>query len=448
MEKISLLAPTIKELIASDKETLRKTLQDIHPADIAEVIPSLKEQQQLELFLLLEKNKAREVFEKLDEEEEILLLEHLDKNKSIQLLKHMAPDEKADLFEELPKDLVNKLLRLMAPEKREELKQLLAYPEDTAGAIMTTEYVALPSYLTTSETLDKIREIAPRKETIYFVYIIDSADRLKGFVSLKNIVLSDKNKKLKEIMKTNVISVNTRDDQEEVAHIIQKYDLLVIPVVDSKNTLKGIITVDDIMDVVEKENTEDIYKMASIENLEENYFDTSFVTLAKKRGLWLAILLFTYTISTSLLRHYSPTIEMLVALAYFIPMLTGSGGNAGTQTSTLIIRGLAIGEIKFNQILKILRREIPMGLILGLLLGSLGYIRAMIMQRDPTLSIIVGIALVFTIIAATLTGSLLPLILRKLKLDPAIATGPFLTTIVDVTALIIYFEIARFLLAV
>jgi len=447
MKKQTLQIQTIKELLLSDRVRLKDILKDSHPADIAEVIPSLEEDEQLQLFLMLEKNVAHEVFERLDEDNEAILLERLGKEKAGRILNQMAPDERADLFEELPENVVLRLTRLMSDKERQDLNKLLAYPEGSAGSIMTTDYTSFSPDLLISEVLSQIRKIAPKKETIYFTYITNKLGELIGFASLKGIVLADPTHDLREVMNPNIISVNVKQDQEEVAKAIHKYDLLAIPVVDDSNRLQGIITVDDIIDVIEEESTEDMYKMASIEALDEKYFDTSFATLARKRILWLAILLFTYTISTSLLRHYSPTIEFLVALAYFIPMLTGSGGNAGTQSATLIIRGLAVGEIKFKQIFRVIRRETGMGLILGVFLGTLGYVRAMFMEKDPTLSFIVGAALVVTITAATLTGSLLPLLLRKLKLDPAIAAGPFLTTIVDVTALVIYFEIAKLLLS-
>lgn len=447
MKRQTLLTPTVRELLTSNKEELRQTLKDLHPADIAEMMPDLKKDEQLQLFGLLEKDKAQQVFENLEEEEEAALLKHLEKEEVKQILTQMPPDEKADLFGKLPDNIVAKLFQLLSEEERLNLRKLLAYPEGSAGAIMTTEYVSFKPDLTASEAIKQIRKIAPRKETIYFTYITDDLGKLLGFVSLKDIVLARPDQRLKEVMHTNVISANLNQDQEEVAKTIHKYDLLAIPVVDNFNQLQGIVTVDDIMDVMEEENTEDIYKMASIERLDEKYFDASFSTLARKRIIWLTILLFTYTFSTSLLRHYSPTLEFVVALAYFIPMLTGSGGNAGTQTATLIIRGLAVGEIKFKQIFKVLKREIGMGLILGTFLGGLGYIRALTMEKNPTFSLIIGIALICTITTATLTGALLPLLLRKLKLDPAIAAGPFLTTIVDLTALIIYFEIAKLLLS-
>jgi len=448
MKKPCLLTPTVKEFLRSNRKELKDILKELHPADIAEIIPTLEEKEQLQLFLLLEKDTANQVFERLDEEDEAVLLEYLAPEKAKQILNQMAPDERADLFEELPGKVASELLQLIGEEEKQELKKLLSFPEDTAGAIMTTEYVSFTPDITAVEAIKNIREIAPKKETIYFTYIIDEFGKLIGFVSLKDIVLANPNQKLKEVMHTNTISATLHQDQEEVARIIHKYDLLAIPVVDKSNLLHGIITVDDVMDVVEEENTEDIYKMASIEMLDEKYFDASFATLARKRITWLTVLLFTYTITTSLLQHYTATLEVILALAYFIPMLTGSGGNAGTQTATLIIRGLAVGEIKFKQIFKVLKREFGMGLILGFFLGGLGFIRALTMGKGPTFSLTIGIALLVTITAATLTGSLLPLLLRKLKLDPAIAAGPFLTTIVDITAIIIFFEIAKLLLSV
>lgn len=439
--------PKVKDLLSSNLGKLSRSLNKLHPADIAGIVHFLEEKEKIKLFEQLNKKLAYEVFDELDETEQAHLIKYFENKEAKEMLSQMPPDELADLFEATSNKEASRLYQLIDKEKRSELKELLTYPEDSAGAIMTTEYVAFSPEFTAGEAIKKIRKIAPRKETVYFNYIINKFGKLIGFVSLKDIVLANTNQKLEEIMHTNVISVNLKLDQEKVAKNIQKYDLIAIPVVDDANRLHGIATVDDVIDVVEEETTEDVYKMASIESLDKKYFNAKFMTLARKRVTWLTILLFTYTISTALLKHYSPTLEVAIGLAYFIPMLTGSGGNAGTQTATLVIRGIAVGEIKFKQIFKVLKREIGMGLILGSFLGILGGIRAVTMEKSPILSLTVGLALISSITVATLTGSVVPLLLRKIKLDPAIAAGPFLTTIIDVAAIIIYFEIAKLLLS-
>lgn len=437
----------VKDSLSSNLGKLSRSLNKLHPADIAGIVHFLEEKEKIKLFGQLNKKLAYEVFDELDETEQAHLIKYFENKEAKEMLSQMPPDELADLFEATSNKEASRLYQLIDKEKRSELKELLTYPEDSAGAIMTTEYVAFSPEFTAGEAIKKIRKIAPRKETVYFNYIINKFGKLIGFVSLKDIVLANTNQKLEEIMHTNVISVNLKLDQEKVAKNIQKYDLIAIPVVDDANRLHGIVTVDDVIDVVEEETTEDVYKMASIESLDKKYFNAKFMTLARKRVTWLTILLFTYTISTALLKHYSPTLEVAIGLAYFIPMLTGSGGNAGTQTATLVIRGIAVGEIKFKQIFKVLKREIGMGLILGSFLGILGGIRAVTMEKSPILSLTVGLALISSITVATLTGSVVPLLLRKIKLDPAIAAGPFLTTIIDVAAIIIYFEIAKLLLS-
>lgn len=449
MERKKIRLSEVKELLNTHPENLKKSLNNLHPADIAEIVHSLEEKKlQLKLFELLNKKIAPQVFDELDESEEAHLIKHFENKEIKEILSQMPSDELADLFESAPEKEAARLYQLISKEERSELKELLTYPEESAGAIMTTEYVAFRPELTAGEAIKKIRKIAPSKETVYFNYIINKFGKLIGFVSLKDIVLADTNQKLEEIMHPNVISVNLSLDQEKVARKIQKYDLIAMPVVDENNRLHGIVTVDDVMDVVEEETTEDVYKMASIETLDEKYFNAKFRTLARKRITWLTILLFTYTITTALLKHYSPALEVIVGLAYFIPMLTGSGGNAGTQTATLVIRGIAVGEIKFKQIFRVLKRELGMGLILGSFLGILGAIRAATMEKSPFLSLTVGLALICTITTATLAGTVIPLLLRKLNLDPAIAAGPFLTTIIDVTTIIIYFEIAKLLLSI
>jgi magnesium transporter len=358
----------------------------------------------------------------------------------------MSSDERVDLLSSLPDDVANKFLNLMSETERKDVEKLLKYPPNSAGSIMTTEYISLTPELTVSQASELIRQAAPKKETIYYTYVTDRQNRLIGFVSLKDIFMAKQDIPIRKIMNRKVIKAGAFQDQEEVAKAVRKYNLLALPVIDKNRKLVGIVTVDDILDVVKEENTEDFYKMAAMLSPKDAYFDTGFFTLIRRRIVWLIVLLIAEVFSGQILKNYTVALEALVALSFFIPMLLDTGGNAGTQSATIVIRGLATGEIGINQVFKVMRREAGMGLALGVVLGLFGLVRALLLEADPFLGIAVGLALAGTIVMATVTGALLPLLLKKIKVDPAVAAGPFITTIVDITALIIYFEIAKVLL--
>ena len=447
MRHLSIMLPEIKELLRLDKkEELSEAMKEMHPADIADALFNLSTKEQIALISRIDKKKIIKVFNELDEYEQFELLDKLEKELSAYLLNEMSSDERADLLSSLPDNVTDKFLNLMSEPERKDVEKLLRYPANSAGSIMTTEYISLTPELTVSQAADLIREAAPRKETIYYTYVTDHENRLIGFVSLKDIFMSKEDVSIKKIMHRKTIKANAFQDQEEVAKTVRKYDLLALPVIDKNRTLVGIVTVDDILDVVRKENTEDFYKMAAMLAPEDPYFETGFFTLVRRRIVWLLILLVAVQFSGQILKHYGFALQAVVALSFFIPMLLNTAGNAGTQSSTTIIRGMATGEIGSNQILKVLRREIALGLVLGTVLGVLGVGRALLLQSNPFVSLAVGLTLTATIIMATLSGAFLPMLLKKLKVDPAVAAGPFISTVVDITALIIYFEIAKALL--
>ncbi|MBN2097481.1 MAG: magnesium transporter [Candidatus Omnitrophica bacterium] len=448
MRHLSLMAPEIKELLktTNNKEELQEILREMHPADIADILFSLETKEQVILISRIDKKQMLKVFNQLDEYEQFELLDKLEKDLSAYLLNEMSSDERADLLSSLPDDVEKKFLNLMSEAERKDVEKLLKYPANSAGSIMSTEYVSLIPELTVAQATELLRQAAPKKETIYYSYVTDQDNKLIGFVSLKDIFLSSPEVPIKKIMNRKVIKALAKQDQEEVAKLVRKYNLLALPVVDKDKTLVGIITVDDIMDVVKEETTEDFYKMAAMLAPTDAYFETGFFTLVRRRIVWLLILLAAVQFSGQILKRYSFVLESVVALSFFIPMLLNTAGNAGTQSSTTIIRGLATGEIGISQIFKVVRREIMLGVVLGTLLGVLGVGRALLLQRNPIVSLAVGFALAATIVMATLSGAFLPMLLKKLKIDPAVAAGPFISTVVDITALIIYFEIAKSLL--
>jgi magnesium transporter len=422
---------------------LKRVLADSLAADIVETINSLELSEQVLVFRLLDKDMAAEVFSLLDHDAQEDLLGSFGKDRMKAIIEEMDPDDLTELFDELPDKVVRQLVRLLPPAERSMVSRLMGYPEESAGRLMTPEFIKLRQTLTVEESIAKIRHIGIDKETIYYSYVIDEKGMLIGIVSLRDLLLASPEKRIEEIMTTNYVFAYTHDDQEKVAGLLAKYDINALPVVDHDRRLVGIITIDDVVDVITEEATEDMHKMAGMEAPEDPYFSTGFLTLGRKRALWLIVLLVLSYLSSVVLKHYSDVLQILVPLAFFIPMLTGTCGNTGMQSATLIIRGLATGEIELGDFLKILLREIFMGLFLGIILGLFSFIRARFVDVNPFIGIAVGIAVFVSVLAANMIGATLPLLLKKLKIDPAVSAGPFITTIIDVTSLILYFEIAR-----
>ncbi len=427
---------------------LKSLLAGTLAPDIVEIIRSLGVSDQVILFRLLSKKTAAEVFSLLNHEEQEELLEHFSRDTVKELIEEMDPDDRADLFEELPDAMVRRLIRLLSPEDRYVLNELLNYPDDSAGRLMTPEFIKIDKDITAQQAIDQIRRIGINKETIYYSYVVDAGDTLIGTVSLRQLLLSDPGTRIRDIMTTSLVYVNTHEDQEEAARILGRYDLSVLPVVDREQKLVGIITIDDVVDVLQEEATEDFHKMAGMEATEDPYFATGFFLLGRKRALWLVLLLVTSYLSSIVLRHYSGVLEIVIPLAFFIPMLTGTCGNTGMQSATLVIRGLAVGEIVLRDVLRILGREILMGMFLGVVLGVFAYLRSLFLDVNPFVGVSVGLAVLISVITANVIGSMLPLALKKCKIDPAISAGPFITTIIDVTTLLLYFEIAKLLFGI
>lgn len=422
---------------------LKKYLSEILPPDIMELIDPLDITDKVIVFRLLNKEIAAEVFSLLDHDDQEELLKQFGEAKIREIIGEMDPDDRTELFDELPENMVKALIKLLSPEERALANRLLNYPEDSAGRLMTPEFIELNKNMTAGEAIETIRKTGLDKETIYYSYVTDCNGHLIGIVSLKDLLLASPDKKVEDLMTTNFVSVHTHDDQEEVARVLTKYDLVAIPVVDNDNKLVGIITVDDVVDVIHEEATEDFHKMAGIEAPDEPYFSTKFFVLGRKRALWLIVLLVTSYLSSIVLKHYSYILQVVVPLAFFIPMLTGTCGNTGMQSATLIIRGLATGEIELRDFLRIIFREILMGAFLGVILGLFSFVRARFVDTDPFIGISVGVAVFVSVIVANMIGSVLPMILKKLKIDPAISAGPFISTLLDVTTLLIYFSIAE-----
>lgn len=442
------LADELHELLAQQRwDELKSFLSQKNPTDLAGVLPSLPATEYAMVFRLLEKPKAVEVFENLAFEDQQKLLAGFRDEQVRDLVEHMSPDDRAYLLDELPARVAKRLVRMLSPAERQATNLLLGYKEDTAGRIMTPEYISLKTYLQVSEALAKIRRIGLDKETVYYCYVIDEQRQLLGIVSLKDLVLANLEAKIGDIMHRDVVFVHTDDDQEEVARQIRKYDLLALPVVDREDRLVGIITHDDVMDIMEEETTEDIYRLGAVPVPEQSYFKARMFTVAAQRVGWLLVLLLTNTLTGSIIMDQNALLQSVVALAAFVPLLIGSGGNIGSQTSTVMVRGLALQEVTFQNAFKMLLREVGIGLILGIFLGIMVIFWSYWLQGNWLVALAVGSSLVVISTMATFFGGLLPLIFVRLGIDPAVVSAPFISTMVDVLGVFTYFQIANRILS-
>lgn len=421
-------------------------LVPVQPADIAEAIEGLPEAMQAIVFRLLSKAEAIEVYEHLDSGIQQTLIEEFKRQEVIDIVDKMSPDDRARLFDELPAKVVSRLLEQLSPEERRATNLLLGYEAGTAGRIMTPEYVALKETFTVAQTLERIRSLSPVTETIYYLYITDTARRLTGILSLRDLVTAQPHQTIGEIMIREVVFVYTDTDQEEVARMIQRYDFLAVPVVDRERRLVGIITVDDVIDIIEQEATEDIYALGGLQSDGDNYFQTNLLTVARRRVVWLLVLLLTNTVTGTIIKSQEDILSRLAVLAAFIPLLVGTGGNVGAQSSTVVIRGLNTDELRSIGVVQVVFREGIAGLILGTMLGSIATLWAFWLQGNFQVAIAVGISLVAISVLASVSGSALPFLFRSLNLDPALMSAPFITTAVDVLGVLIYFNIARLVL--
>jgi len=442
------LAEKLQELLSRQRwDELKTFLSQKNPMDLAGVLPALPATEYALFFRLLEKSKAVEVFENLELEDQQKLLLGFRDEQVRDLVEHMSPDDRAYLLDELPARVAKRLVQMLSPAERQATSLLLGYKEHTAGRIMTPEYISLKTYLQVKEAFNKIRRIGLDKETVYYCYVIDEQRRLLGIVSLKDLVLADPEAKIGDIMHLDAVFVHTDDDQEDVVRQIKKYDLLAIPVVDREDRLVGIITHDDIMDIMEEETTEDIYRLGAVPVPEQSYFKARMFTVASHRVGWLLVLLLTNTLTGSIIMEQNVLLQSVVALAAFVPLLIGSGGNIGSQTSTVMVRGLALREVTFQNAFKLLLREVGIGLILGAFLGVMVVFWAHWLQGSWLVALAVGCSLVLISTMATFFGGLLPLIFVRLGIDPAVVSAPFISTMVDVLGVFVYFKIAGWILS-
>lgn len=438
---------TFEELIESrNLKTLREHLMAMEPLDIAILLESVSEEEMALAFRLLPKDVAVEVFDDFDGPAQHRLLESMTHRAVSQLLEAMSPDDRTELLEEVPASVTRKLVGLLSPEQRQVTLQLLGYEENSAGREMTPYFVDLRSNMTVAQAMDRIRRLAVDRETIYECYVIDPRRRLEGTVSLKELVLASPDSRVGEIARPNPKRVFTSSDREEAARVLRENELLAVPVVDMEERLVGIITQDDVADIMEEEVTEDIYRFGAVQGTERGYFTTRIFNVVRRRISWLLLLLVVNTATATIIAGQEALLAEVVLLAAFIPLLIGTGGNIGAQSATVVIRGLATGEIRPRRALSIIGREVSVGLLLGMLLGLAVLAWAFWLGRNPQVSLVVALTLISVAVLATAVGSALPFLFRLSKVDPALVSAPLVTTVMDISGVMVYFAVAHLLL--
>jgi len=443
--------PDLRELIVEREEkALRDFFLPHHPAATAELLDDLAPDEALFVLKLLTGRTRAEVFSYLEAELQDGIAQLMDRNELATLVSAMSHDERADLITRLPEERTQQIMPLLAQAEREDIRRLTAYTEDTAGAVMTSDYATVPAELTAAAAIDRLRREAPDRETIYYCYVLDDHRRLVGFVSLKNLILAPPHRRVADIMQTEVISSVVDEDQEITAGKLMEYDLLALPIVDHENRLVGIVTHDDVADVIVEEATEDAYRMGAVGPLEDSYLRTPFVTMWGKRSIWLAILFVGEFLTMSALIAYEHAFERFPSLVLFIPLIISAGGNCGSQSATIITRALALGEVRPGDWFHVLWHEILMGASLGLALGAIGFVRAWLTPHAALegvsverISMVVASGVAVVVVCGNLVGATLPLALKRIGLDPALMSNPMVASLVDVTGIVAYFAIAE-----
>ena len=449
------LGDTLAALVEGKKyTTLRDILVTMNAVDVAAIFEDMPQDKLPLLFRLLPKELAAETFVEMDPETQELLIQGFSDNELKDVVDELYVDDAVDIVEEMPANVVKRILKQADPEMRKMINEILKYPDDSAGSIMTTEYVSLRPNMTVEEAIKRIRRVGVDKETIYTCYVTETNRKLIGMISMRTLILADDDDVIEDIMESNVISANTLEDQESVAQMFTEYDFSALPVVDQENRLVGIVTVDDAIDVLQEETTEDFEKMAGMAPSDKPYLRTGILETWKSRVPWLLVLMLSATLTSMVLTSYETSLAACTALTAFIPMLTGTGGNSGTQASTAVIRGLSLGEVEFSDTLQVIWKEIRVAVMCGVTLAACNFVKLMTVDRillhntgvTATVAFVICLTMVFTVLCAKTVGSLLPLLAERIHLDPAVMASPFISTVVDVVTLIIYLQVARAIL--
>lgn len=431
-----------------DMVAIKEEISRMNEADLAEIIEDLDTTDAILIYRMLPKDKAIDVFTYLNHSQQLQLIDAITDQEILDIMEELYFDDMIDLLEEVPAEIVTKVLAAASPEERRQINEFLMYPAGTAGAEMTIEYLALKPEWTVEESMKFIRENGEDSEIVYTCYVVDEKNTLLGFVSLRELVVADDDTLVEDMMTTDVIYVKTLDPIEEVADRFQKYDYLALPVVDKEHRLTGIITFDDILEIIEDLDTENFHRMVGIGgDSDMDYLDESAWSLAKNRIPWLLILMISGTISAGIIKHYNPIIAKYIILTSFIPMITGTGGNTGSQSTTVVIRGLATGEIELKDVFYIMWKEGRVGLVVGVILSLVNFVRLMILGTDLGVSVLVTLTMIVTIILSKLLGAGLPILMKKLGFDPALMSAAIITTIIDALVLVVYFNLAALILS-
>ncbi|ALA95217.1 magnesium transporter [Leptotrichia sp. oral taxon 212] len=438
----------IQTLINEKKfSEIREEFRKLNNVEISDLLNQFDKSELIIIFRLLSKDQSADVFSYLEPEQQEIIINAVTDRETEVLFRNLYFDDMIDIIEEMPSNLVKKILKNTNSEDRYLINQFLNYPENSAGSIMTTEYVDLKKNMKVSQAIKVIRDTVEEKENIYTCYVISEDRKLEGVVSLKELITSEDDVTIESIMNRNFVSAHANDDQEMVADVIKKYDLIILPVVDIENRLLGIITIDDIIDVIEQEDTEDFHKMAGISPVEETYLKTSAFTMARQRIMWLIVLMISATFTGRIIKSYEEVLQSVVVLASFIPMLMDTGGNAGAQSSTTVIRALSLGDVETKDIFKILRKEFFTSIIVAIVLAAINYLRLITLTKiSLDVALVVSVTLILVVIISKVIGAFLPVIAKIFKLDPAIMAGPLITTILDALTLTIYFKFATIFL--
>jgi magnesium transporter len=440
----ALIAPDILALLEDSPNDVAAETEEMHAADLADVAEALPVEQVKTLLRVLPADRAADVLEYLDEELRAELLEEMTPAQAAKLVSEMTPDDRVDVLEELEEERAEEILAEIPLEARRETQELLTYAPDTAGGIMTTEFVQVPETMNVDEALANVRRIARagRREAMHAVYVTDAQGSLRGVMSLRELLAAPEGARVADIAWEEVVSVPTSADRADVAKLTTEYDLVAVPVVNASGRLIGVVTVDDVIDAIVEEQTEDVQKLGAVHPLEEPYFQAGFWSIARKRGGWLILLFIEEMFTGTALRHYESTLVSAVALTFFIPLIISSGGNSGSQSATLITRALAVGDVEMRDAMRVFARELGQGLVLGAFLGAIGFGRALMWGNGTDVAWVVAITLLSVVITGTVVGAMLPLAFTRLGFDPAIASSPFVASLVDVAGIIIYFNVA------
>jgi magnesium transporter len=446
----ALLVPDILALLVEAPGDLAAETEEMHAADLANVVEAMPSDRVGDVLRALPPNRAAQVIEYLDEELRAEFLEHVSSEQAAEIISEMTPDDRADVLEALEEETADEILSDLPDKERQETERLLQYEPDTAGGLMTTDLVSVEQSLSIEEALSQVRVAARsgRRESIHAIYVVDPDGRLVGAMSLRELVAAPEGASVADVMRSDIVSVQASAHRAEVAKVTSDYDLVAVPVVDGFGRIVGVITVDDVIDAIVEEQTEDVQKLGAVQPLDDPYFISGFWDVARRRVVWLVVLFIGEMFTSTALHAYERTLSQALFLTAFIPLIISSGGNSGSQSATLITRALAVGDVEMSDALRVLLRELGQGLVLGACLGVIGLGRAAFTGNGATFPLVVALSLVLVVVVGTVVGSMLPLLLRRVGFDPAVASSPFVSSVVDVTGIIVYFTVAQQLLGI